>query len=300
MEEDFECPICLDIFGINQNHIKAPKVLKCGDTICKECLEMILKKSDEEFFLCPLCKEKINKEKNIDDYTTNKKVISIVNSCFNLSNKELESLENDYPIQYNIISLGNTRVGKTSIFQRLSKDIFSENIGSTIGCYTYIYNIKYKNKKYKLTLHDPSGQEKYKSVTKNFIRNTDGVLFIYDISNQESFNDLKIWFEFYKEENEKVIGLLIGNKCDCESKVNTEEAEKFAEEHGLKYLETSAKFDKNIRKAIACILEKIIKSKENKESKGIKKIIERYNSLSSIDTDSLNDIKLSKKKNCAC
>ena len=44
MEEDFECPICLDIFGINQNHIKAPKVLKCGDTICKECLEMILKK----------------------------------------------------------------------------------------------------------------------------------------------------------------------------------------------------------------------------------------------------------------
>ena len=98
----------------------------------------------------------------------------------------------------------------------------------------------------------------------------------------------------------KVVGLLIGNKCDCESKVNMEEAEKFAEEHGLKYLETSAKFDKNIRKAIACILEKIIKSKENKESKGIKKIIERYNSLSSIDTDSLNDIKLSKKKNCAC
>ena len=176
MEEDFECPICLDIFGINQNHIKAPKVLKCGDTICKECLEMILKKSDEEFFLCPLCKEKINKEKNIDDYTTNKKVISIVNSCFNLSNKDLESLENNYPIQFNIISLGNTSVGKTSIFQRLSKDIFSDNVGTTIGCDTYIYNIKYKNKKYKLTLHDPSGQEKHKSVTKNFIRNTDGVL----------------------------------------------------------------------------------------------------------------------------
>ena len=132
-----ECSICLDIFGNSLSHIRTPKVLKCGDTICKECLEMILKKSNEEFFLCPLCKEKINKEKNIDDYTTNKKVISIVNSCFNLSNKELESLENNYPIQFNIISLGNTSVGKTSIFQRLSKDIFSD------GCDTYIYNIKY-------------------------------------------------------------------------------------------------------------------------------------------------------------
>ena len=94
--------------------------------------------------------------------------------------------------------------------------------------------------------------------------------------------------------------MLIGNKCDCEPKIDVEEAKKLAEEHGLKYLETSAKFDKNIRKAIACILEKIIKSKENKESKENKKMIERYNSLSSIDTDSLNDIKLSKKKNCVC
>ena len=128
MEEDFECPICLDIFGINQNHIKSPKVLKCGDTICKECLEMILKKSIEEFFLCPLCKEKIKKKENIDDYISNKRIISIVNSCFNLSNKELENLEEVKPIQYNIISLGNTSVGKTSIFQRLSKDIFIFNI----------------------------------------------------------------------------------------------------------------------------------------------------------------------------
>ena len=300
MEEDLECPICLDIFGINQRHIKTPKVLNCGDTICKECLETILKKSTEEFFLCPLCKEKIKKKENIDDYISNKRIISIVNSCFNLSNKELENLGEVKPIQYNIISLGNTSVGKTSIFQRLSKDFFSGNISATIGCDTYVYNIKYKNKKYKLILKDSSGQEKYKSVTKNFIRNTDGVLFIYDISNQESFDDLKTWYEFYKEENEKVIGLLIGNKCDYERKVNIEEAKKFAEEHGLKYLETSAKLDKNLRKAIACILEKIIQSKENKESKEIKRKTEIYSHLSSIDSDSLIDIELTKKKNCAC
>ena len=78
MEEDLECPICFDIFGTNFRHIKAPKVLKCGDSICKECLEEIVKNSNEKFFLCPLCKEKINKEKNIDGYATNKKLINMI------------------------------------------------------------------------------------------------------------------------------------------------------------------------------------------------------------------------------
>ena len=132
-----------------------------------------------------------------------------------------------------------------------------------------ILNIK--KKKYKLALKDTSGQEKFKSITKNFLRNTDGVLFIYDISYQDSFNGLKSWYKLYKNESKEVMGLLIGNKCDLEQVVNIEEAKKFAEEHGLKYLETSAKSDKNLRKAIACILEKIIKSKENQESEENKK-----------------------------
>ena len=78
MEENLECPICFDIFGTNSSHIKAPKVLKGEDTICKECLEEIIKNSNEKFFLCPLYKEKINKEKNIDGYATNKKLINMI------------------------------------------------------------------------------------------------------------------------------------------------------------------------------------------------------------------------------
>ena len=50
MEENLECPICFDIFGTNSSHIKAPKVLKGEDTICKECLEEIIKNSNEKFF----------------------------------------------------------------------------------------------------------------------------------------------------------------------------------------------------------------------------------------------------------
>jgi len=90
------------------------------------------------------------------------------------------------------------------------------------------------------------------------LRNSDGVLFIFDLSNRQTFDDLEEWFNFYKEGNEKVIGMLIGNKCDLKHEVSNEEAEKFANEHGLKYLETSAKLDKKVRKAIACLLELMI------------------------------------------
>ena len=100
--------------------------------------------------------------------------------------------------------------------------------------------------------------------------------------------------------------MLIGNKCDCEPKIDVEEAKKLAEEHGLKYLETSAKSYQNLRKAIACILEKIIKSKEseesgkNKEAKEIIKIKKSFSSFYLDDNDSLVNNKKSRRKNCRC
>ena len=165
MEENLECPICFDIFGTNSSHIKAPKVIKCGDTICKECLETILNNSKEEYFLCPLCKEKINKESNIDDYTTNKRLINMVNSSFNIEGKE-----GDNTIRYNIIALGNSGVGKTCIFKRLKRDVFTEQNITTVGNETIVYFVKYIEKKYELTLNDQSGQERFKAITKYFFK----------------------------------------------------------------------------------------------------------------------------------
>ena len=287
MEEYPQCPFCLDIFGTNKTHIKAPKILKCGHTFCRECLKAILKRSDEDFFLCPSCNEKVNKEQNIDDYITNQAIIKFINTCFNLSEKESENIDDGKIIQYNIVLLGNSAVGKTCIFQRLLKDNFSDSYSSTVGVDINIYYIKYKNKKYKLNIFDTVGQEKYRSITKSLLRDKDGVLFIYDISNENSFRDLKSWYDLYKEENENVVGLLIGNKCDCKRKVNEEEAKIFSLEHKLKYLETSAKLDINIKKAIATILEEIIKSES---------ISREYKQ---IDTISISSRK-KKKKDCKC
>ena len=278
-----ECPKCSDIYGNYKSHIKAPKILDCGDSICKECLEKFITEGNEEFFSCPKCKENIKKEQNVDGYITNKELIRIINESFNIKNNKEEQ-----KIRYDLISLGQTGVGKTSILERLSKDNFKEQVISTVGCDLTIYYIKYKEKKYELAFHDTSGQEKFRALTKNFLRNKDGVLFVYDISDRESFKDVDFWYNSYKEENKKIVGLLIGNKCDQKREVEEEEAEIYAKKHGLKYFETSAKLDKKIKKAIACLLELMIKSNPNKINYCQ---IDNYSSYSRTD-------EIRKKKKC--
>ena len=202
MEMEFpECPICLDIYGNSQKHIKAPKVLKCGDSFCKECLKEIIEKNENNFFECPTCKEKIRKELDIDSYTTNKQLISIINSSFNLPEKEFKN-ENK-ATQYSIIFLGSSGVGKTSIFQRISTDKFNNSYKPSIGIDLFVYYVKYKNKKYKLIFYDTAGTETYKSISKNYLIRSDGVLFVYSLSDESSFNELENWYESYKEEKKK-------------------------------------------------------------------------------------------------
>jgi small GTP-binding protein len=279
MEGYPECPICLDIYGIDQSHIRAPKVLNCGDTLCKECLGKIMKKSIEEFFECPECKDKLKKQ-DIDEFITNKEIIRLVNGIFNIPKEEAENeIENNKPISYKIISLGSAGVGKTSIFGRLITDKFIEKYTITIGIdISKAYYVKYKNIKYKLLFCDTCGQERMASqIPKNYLRNSDGVLFIFDISNIGTFNDLKNWYDFYKAEKENnIVGVLIGNKCDIERQVSYDEAKKFADEHGLEYFEISAKLDINVKKSIAVLLNEIIESTKHYDRLSLVKTKTRF------------------------
>ena len=302
MEDYPHCSICLDIYGTNKSHIKAPKFLPCEDTFCKECIKEMINHSEEDYFFCPICKEKINKEQNVDKYPTNKAVMNMVDSYFNIPEIDVKNNEGERIIKYDIVLLGNSGVGKTSIFKRLLSDKYTDCSTSTIGIDIKAYYIKYKNKKYKLLFHDTAGQEKYSSITKSILREKDGVLFIYDITDHESFDKLQYWYGLYNEHNKNVTGLLIGNKCDCEHKVNEKEAEQFAKEHGLKYIETSAKLDKNIKKAIAILLEKLIEIDKINETKDNSDLGNSYKSVSSYNEPSIKitQEKTKKIKKCGC
>jgi len=185
---------------------------------------------------------------------------------------------------------------------RLANNSFKENTLSSVHIDITTYLLKYKNQKYNLIIHDTSGQESFKALTRNYMRGKDGVLFIYDISDQKSFDSIESWYDLYKDENEEVVGLLIGNKCDKERKVDQQKVEEFSKKHELDYIETSAKLNKRIRRIIISLLDKIRKSKEKQKSEDKTGDESRttcsYTSLNS--ADALSSVKTKKPKKKCC
>ena len=170
----------------------------------------------------------------------------------------------------NIITLGNSSVGKTSLIQRYVDEIFEDTF-ATIG-----FNTKFKNKilsngeKLKVFFYDTSGQEKYNSLSFNYIKNCHGILLMYDISKKESFIKIKDWLNNIFEHKDKDFPiLLLGNKCDLEEKreVTKEEGDQLAKELKLNFYETSNKDNINIEKAITELIEMVYK-KLGKEFEG--------------------------------
>lgn len=301
MKQYPQCIYCKDIYGTYLDHPRIPKVLKCGDTICKECLGVILNSSRKKYFVCPVCNQQLKKEKSIDDYITNKEFIKILNSCFGST----RSVNEKAKFEFNVITLGDYGVGKSSLFKRLLKNKFPLNQLSTVGYDYNEYYVKYHGEIYKLLCYDTGGQDKYRCIVKSLVRKADGALFVYDITDKTSFESLDYWYNLYKEIHENVVGLIIGNKCDLndERVVDKEEAENFAKDHELNFVESSALLDKMVIKSIAILLDEIIKSKGLKNDYVSDSVSDRSRkkSITSIKSLTIGPVRRSsKKKKCDC
>ena len=149
---------------------------------------------------------------------------------------------------YKIILVGDISVGKTNLLTQYVDEKFTENNISTVG-------IEFKNKiielkngmKIRLQIWDTSGQEKFMSLTKNYFRGCNLALFVFDVTNKTSFDDISMWLNSFKDVNgEKSKRVLIGNKIDLDNRVvEKEEAENFAKENDLQYFEISVKENKD-------------------------------------------------------
>jgi Ras-related protein Rab-2A len=101
-------------------------------------------------------------------------------------------------------------------------------------------------------LSPQAGQESFRSITRSYYRDAAGALLVYDITRRESFNHLTRWLEEARQNgNPSMTIMLIGNKSDLEQRraVSTKEGELFAQEHGLVFMETSAKTASNVEQA---------------------------------------------------
>ena len=195
--------------------------------------------------------------------------------------KSPESSQDEIPIK--IMILGNTSVGKTSFIIKYTENTFQEVYLSTIGIDYKIKKLTYNEQKYNLYIYDTTGEERFRSLSFNLIKFTEGVILMYDITNKSSFKSIPEWIESaqeHKGENYPII--IIGNKIDLEEKrkITTEEGENLAKKYGLDFFEISNKEDINIKEAIFTLFKKVLIYIEQKDIKGNSSILSSDNSSS--------------------
>ena len=204
----------------------------------------------------------------------------------------------NYDHKCQLLIIGDSTVGKTSILSRFVDGTFNSNYLATVGLENITKDEIIDDKTIRIKIWDTAGQERYKSLTKSFFRNAEGVMLVYDVTNLETYENLKFWLQSIKNNMSSDVGeipiIIIGNKIDCEDReVNREEAEKCWKEQGYPYFETSAKTGENIDITIKYLVKKVVNIKEGKKD----------------DEDENNKIKLDKKevknnneevKKCGC
>ena len=199
-------------------------------------------------------------------------------------------------ISLKILLIGDSFVGKTSLLLKYCDGQFPEAHMATIG-------VEFKDKiinvgkwQIRLQIWDTSGQERFRSITQNFYRNADGILFVYDITNRESFSHIKDWLMDSQVEDSDIKRILVGNKIDLEDKraIDVEKMKSFAESKKMKCFETSAKSGENVETIFKEISSLILENKTDEE------ILEQFSknipnvSISTVKTNS----SLTKKKKC--
>ena len=163
-----------------------------------------------------------------------------------------------------LLVIGDSCVGKTSLITRYTNGIFKEEYLATVGLDYYSKVEAINNQTINIKLWDTVGQERYKSLTQNFFRNAEGVLLTFDVTNTESFDNLKDWIGSIKTNMEgKNIYLpliIVGNKIDMEDsrEINKEDADKFASDNNYKYFETSAKTGEGVDDAIRDLVNQVL------------------------------------------
>ncbi|OLY80358.1 Ras-related protein Rab-8A [Smittium mucronatum] len=159
----------------------------------------------------------------------------------------------DHVIDSHILFLSfNLGVGKSCLLLRFSDDSFTPSFITTIGIDFKIRTIELDGKRIKLQIWDTAGQERFRTITTAYYRGAMGILLVYDVTDERSFNNIHNWIRNVEQHaNEGVDKILIGNKCDIDERkvITTDQGKALANEYGLSFLETSAKSNINVEEA---------------------------------------------------
>ena len=166
-----------------------------------------------------------------------------------------------------LLILGDVSVGKSNFLFRFIENQFIDNHLPTVG-------FDYKSKiitlpdktVVKLQIWDTVGQEKFMAINKSLLAKVHGIILIYDITDQDSFDHINNWITIIKEANENASLILVANKCDIEDKrvISEDEGNKLAVENNISFVEASAKENINIKETFIKITEEAMNNVHRK------------------------------------
>ena len=193
-------------------------------------------------------------------------------------------------IRLNILLIGDSTSGKTQLLLRYVDEFFPEMHLATIGVEFKCKKIKLNDININLQIWDSVGQERFRSISKNLIINSNGLIFVYDITNKSSFSLIKDIYKNIKDikpENVKVI--IVGNNKEMENErqVSKDMVKSFCEKHNIESIEVSSRLGTNVSKCFETLTKLIIGNKSKEEL---------LREIGSKNNQNLNKIKTSVKK----
>ena len=157
-------------------------------------------------------------------------------------------MNSEYDYLFKLLLIGDSGVGKSCLLLRFADDTYTESYISTIGVDFKIRTIQLDGKTIKLQIWDTAGQERFRTISSTYYRGAHGIIVVYDITNLDSFNNVKRWLqEIDKYARDNVSKLLVGNKMDFGDsnstlrQVSHSKGKEYADSLGIDFLETSAK-----------------------------------------------------------
>eukprot|EP00731_Ephydatia_muelleri_P027921 Em0019g794a len=175
-------------------------------------------------------------------------------------------MDPDYDYLFKLLLIGTTGVGKSSLLLRFTDDTYTDTYITTIGVDFKIRTMSMDDgKTVKLQIWDTAGQERFKTITSSYYRGANGIIIVYDVTDQDSFTDIKMWLkEVEKYSSANVCKVLIGNKSDLTSKrvIDYKVGKEFADQLKMPFLETSARDSTNVEQAFLIMVGEIKRAQE--------------------------------------
>jgi len=181
--------------------------------------------------------------------------------------------DDEYDYIFKVLLLGNSDVGKSSLLLRFVDSLWNDTFVPTIGVDFKVKTLEINNQRVKMQIWDTAGQERFRTVISTYFRGAHGILLLYDVTNKDSFKNLENWLtEIEKNSSDKVLKILLGNKCDLsdDREISKEEGQAFAIRNGMEFMETSAKMNTNVSEAFETLGKLMIEfsSKGNNQTQG--------------------------------